>query len=54
MEKPKWATDYHLVQCGQYFEGFADDYDSIVPISGYARLQPPTIESHVLDRIELD
>ena len=30
MEKPKWATDYHLVQCGQYFEGFVDDYEAVL------------------------
>lgn len=27
---PKWAADYGLKLCGQYFEGFVDDYEDVL------------------------
>ena len=26
--KPKWAVDHGLKLCGQYFQGFVDDYEA--------------------------
>ena len=30
MEKPKWASDHALDVCGQYCQGFIDDYKSVL------------------------
>ena len=30
MEKPKWANDHCLEVRGQYYEGFVDDYKSVL------------------------
>ena len=27
--KPSWATDHGLQLCGQYYEGFVDDYEAV-------------------------
>lgn len=28
--KPSWATEYGLKLCGQYYEGFVDDYEALL------------------------
>ena len=28
--KPKWAVDHGLQLCGQYYEGFVDDYEAVL------------------------
>ena len=30
MEKPKWASDHNLEVCGQYYQGFVDDYKAVL------------------------
>ena len=30
MEKPEWAHVHNLEQCGQYYQGFVDDYESVL------------------------
>jgi hypothetical protein len=30
METPAWATDHNLKACGQYYQGFVDDYKSVL------------------------
>ena len=30
MEKPKWASDHNLEICGQYYQGFVDDYKAVL------------------------
>ena len=27
---PKWASDYSLLMCGFYYEGFVDNYDLVL------------------------
>lgn len=28
--KPSWAAEYDLKLCGQYYEGFVDDYEALL------------------------
>ena len=30
MDKPTWASDHSLEVCGQYYQGFVDDYKSVL------------------------
>ena len=30
MEKPKWAAEHGLQLCGNYFEGFIDDCETVL------------------------
>ena len=30
MEKPKWASSHNLEVCGQYYQGFVNDYESVL------------------------
>ena len=31
MDKPTWASDHSLEVCGQYYQGFVDDYN--IPVN---------------------
>ena len=28
--KPSWAVEHGLQRCGQYYEGFVDDYEAVL------------------------
>ena len=30
MEKPEWAEEYKLEACGQYYQGFVDDSETVL------------------------
>lgn len=29
-DKPKWASDHDLHLCGEYYEGFVDDFEAVL------------------------
>ena len=43
--KPSWAVDHGLQLCGQYYEGFVDDYEAI-----YTRHRIETVTSYGVRR----
>ena len=43
--KPSWATDHGLQLCGQYYEGFVDDYEAV-----YTRHRIETVTSYGVRR----
>jgi hypothetical protein len=43
--KPSWAVDHGLQLCGQYYDGFVDDYEAV-----YTRHRIETVTSYGVRR----